>query len=121
MGYSPWSHKESDTTEQLQFHVRIFVCGINGLKEQNPQTMHCLKLLILLIQNLPSCDEREAFESYTSQTQAPRGERTLHLCLISALGFRGGSDGKEFTCNAGDLDLIPVLGRSSGEGNGYLL
>ena len=49
------------------------------------------------------------------------GERTLLLCLIFALGFRGGSDGKELTCNAGDLDLIPVLGRSSGEGNGYLL
>ena len=29
----------------------------------------------------------------------------------------GGSDGKESACNAGDLDLIPGLGRSSGEGN----
>ena len=27
------------------------------------------------------------------------------------LGFPGGSDGKEPTCNAGDLDLIPGLGR----------
>ena len=25
------------------------------------------------------------------------------------LGFPGGSDGKEFTCNAGDLGLIPRL------------
>ena len=30
----------------------------------------------------------------------------------------GGSDGKESTCNEGDLGSIPVLGRSSGEGNG---
>ena len=30
----------------------------------------------------------------------------------------GGSDGKEFACNAGDPGLIPVLRRSSGEGNG---
>ena len=37
------------------------------------------------------------------------------------LGFPGGSDGKEFTCNAGDLGLIPGLGRSLGEGNGYPL
>ena len=29
-----------------------------------------------------------------------------------------GSDGKESACNAGDLDSIPRLGRSSGEGNG---
>ena len=28
------------------------------------------------------------------------------------------SDGKESACNAGDLGLIPGLGRSSGEGNG---
>ena len=32
--------------------------------------------------------------------------------------FPGGSDGKESTYNAGDLSLIPVLGRSPGEGNG---
>ena len=31
--------------------------------------------------------------------------------------FPGGSDGKESTCNAGDLGLIPGLGRSPGEGN----
>jgi len=35
------------------------------------------------------------------------------------LGFSGGSDGKESSCNAGDLGLIPGLRRSPGEGNGY--
>ena len=34
-------------------------------------------------------------------------------------GFPGGSDSKESTCNAGDLGLIPGLGRCPGEGNGY--
>ena len=34
------------------------------------------------------------------------------------LGFPGGSDNKESTCNAGDLGWIPALGRSPGEGNG---
>ena len=34
------------------------------------------------------------------------------------MGFPGGSDGKESACNAGDLGLIPGLGRSPGEGNG---
>ena len=33
-------------------------------------------------------------------------------------GFPGSSDGEEFACNAGDLDLIPGLERSLGEGNG---
>ena len=35
--------------------------------------------------------------------------------------FLCGSDGKESTCNVGDLGLIPGLGRSSGEGKGYSL
>ena len=33
-------------------------------------------------------------------------------------GFPGGSDGKESTYSAGDLDLIPELGRSPGGGHG---
>ena len=37
------------------------------------------------------------------------------------LGFPGGLDGKETTCNVGDLGLIPGLGRSPGEGKGYPL
>ena len=32
-----------------------------------------------------------------------------------------GSDSKEFTCKVGDLDSIPGLGRSLGEGNNYPL
>ena len=32
--------------------------------------------------------------------------------------FPGGSDGKAFACNVGDLGLIPGLGGSPGEGNG---
>ena len=34
--------------------------------------------------------------------------------------FPGGSDGKEFACNAGDLDLISGLGRCPGGGHGNL-
>ena len=36
-------------------------------------------------------------------------------------GFPGSSDGKESTCSAGDLDLIPGSGRPPGEGIGYLV
>ena len=38
--------------------------------------------------------------------------------LQQNVGFPGGSDGKEFACNAGDPGLIPGLGRSSAEANG---
>ena len=37
------------------------------------------------------------------------------------LGFPCGSVGKESTCIAGDLGLMPGLGRSLGEGKGYPL
>ena len=37
------------------------------------------------------------------------------------LWLRGGSDGKESACNAGDQGSIPGLGRSPGGGNGNLL
>ena len=33
--------------------------------------------------------------------------------------FPGGSDGQESVCRAEDLSLIPELGRSPGEGNGF--
>ena len=36
-------------------------------------------------------------------------------------GFPGGSAGRESSCNAGDLGLIPELGRSPSEGKGYPL
>ena len=35
-----------------------------------------------------------------------------------SMGFPALSDGKESTCNAGDLSSIPGSGRSPGEGNG---
>ena len=35
------------------------------------------------------------------------------------MGFPGGSDGKESTCDAEDLSLIPELGGFPGEGDGY--
>ena len=37
------------------------------------------------------------------------------------MGFLGGLAGKESTCNMGDLDWIPGLGRSPGDGKGYPL
>ena len=40
------------------------------------------------------------------------------LCIILTMGFRGGSDSTESTCNAGDLGSIPGLGRFPGGGHG---
>ena len=47
--------------------------------------------------------------------------QAFSLFPVVKQGFPGGSDGKESACNAEDLGLIPVSGRSPGEGNGYPL
>ena len=50
-----------------------------------------------------------------------KGNSRTNVLSIFKLTFSGGSDGKESACNSGDLGLIPGVGRSPGEGNGYLL
>ena len=47
--------------------------------------------------------------------------RRDRLLTPVSLGFPFGSAGKESACNSGDLDSIPGLGRSPGEGKGYPL
>ena len=36
VGYSPWGHEESDTTEQLRFHFSVSCIG-----EGNGNLLHC--------------------------------------------------------------------------------
>ena len=50
-----------------------------------------------------------------NRTQLSDWSDLIWSCLW---GFPSSSDGKESTCNAGDLGLIPRSGRSPGEGNG---
>ena len=40
---------------------------------------------------------------------------------MTLTGFPGGSDGKESSCNTGDLGSIPGWGRAPREVNGYTL
>ena len=46
---------------------------------------------------------------------------TQYQITMVRMGFPCASAGKESACNAGDLGLIPELGRSPGEGKGYPL
>ena len=45
-------------------------------------------------------------------------EKECVCTYINNSGLPWGSDGKESACNPGDPDSIPVLERSTGEGNG---
>ena len=49
---------------------------------------------------------------------ATKQKRESPSFLVNDPGFPCSSVGKESACNAGDLGLIPGLGRSPGEGNG---
>ena len=57
------------------------------------------------------------FQTPGRGSPAPFG-RAPALAHPPPLGFPGGSEGKESTCNVGDLGLIPGSGRSPGKGNG---
>ena len=61
-----------------------------------------------------SCSRICDFKSYTD-IQAYQ----FYSIPIDSLVFPGDSDGKEATCNAGDLGSIPRLGRPPREGNSY--
>ena len=60
---------------------------------------------------------RPRFDSWVRKIRWRRDRLPTPL----SLGFPGGSAGKESACNAGDLGLIPGLGRSPGEGKHYPL
>ena len=51
-------------------------------------------------------------------SHSPELGGACYLLQIIVLCFPGGSDSKEYMCNAGDLGLIPGLGRVPGGGRG---
>ena len=60
------------------------------------------------------------FITASNHSVAPRSLRIIGL-KSGILGFPGGSDSKDSTCNAEDLGSIPGLRRSPREGKGYPL
>ena len=71
-------------------------------------------LVAQLVKNLPAV--RETLVRFLGQEDPWRRDR---LPTPVFLGFPGGSAGKESICSAGDLGLIPGLGRSPGRGKDY--
>ena len=73
-------------------------------------------LIAQLVKNLPAMQETQ-FSSWVRKIFWRRDRLPTPVFL----GLLCGSAGKESSCNAGDLGLIPGLGRSPGEGKGYPL
>ena len=62
----------------------------------------------------PCQGRRHRFDSWVGKIPWKRDRLPTPVFL----GFPGGSDGKKFTCNAGNLGLIPGMGRFPGGGHG---
>ena len=82
--------------------------------------LHCLlyqtALIVQLVKNPPAMEETP-FDSFVGRIPWRRDRLPTPVFL----GFPWLSAGKESAYNAGDLGLIPGLGRSPGEGKGYPL
>ena len=59
-------------------------------------------------------------ETYGTIVQCSKTNQVIYV-NEDIQAFSAGSDSKESACNAGDPSSIPGLGRSPGEGHGYLL
>ena len=66
----------------------------------------------------PTCSAQVAGDTGSIPEMGRSPWRRDRLRSPVFLGFSGGSDSKESTCDVGDLGSIPGLGRSPGEGNG---
>ena len=96
--------------------------------ESHPCTLQTTAFDIVLTFTLDFPDSSVGKESACKAVETPVqflvGKipwRRVRLPPPVFLGFPGGSAGKESAHNAGDLGLIPGLGRSLGEGKGYPL
>ena len=99
MGYHPWGHKESDTTERLTpSHFSYCCCSVAKSCPTLCNPMDCSTPDFPVLHYLPNVAQ----------------------CIFTG-GFPCGSAGKESACNVRDLGTIPGLGRSPGEGNSYPL
>ena len=121
VGYSPQGHKELDTTEQLHF--------------TSLQMVKRASLVVQLVKNPPAHEGdlgsipglgRSPGEGKGYPLQYSGLENSTD-CVVHGVtksqawlsNFH--SNSKNSTCNVKDLDLIPGLGRSPGEENGYPL
>ena len=74
-------------------------------------------LIARLVKKIRLQCKRPQFNSWVGKIQWRRDRLPTPVFL----GFHGSSAGTESAHNAGDLSLIPGLGRSPGEGNSYPL
>ena len=120
---SPWGHKESDTTEWMNWTELIKFKSDSELSSwpllsllEYVERVWLLPLsfnywTMWLVDKLRDKFPMVLLWSYLDSSP-------LQLCSGES-NFPGGLDGKESACNAGDPGSKPGSGRSPGEGNSY--
>ena len=83
------------------------------------QPFHHVILVLKLLSHLWVIEFMEILRYRLTNLWLPKGKGEEGQ--IRSLGLTCTHYGKESACSTGDLDLIPGLGRSPGEGNGYPL
>ena len=100
--------------------------GVGGGGRNTPWALHCRKPSIFMgrYKALPGFPDSSAGKESTYKAGDPSSipgsipQRRDKLPTPVFMDLPGGSDGKEFACNAKDLGSIPELGRSPGGGRG---
>ena len=121
-----WGHKESDTTEPLNWTEEELKSLLMKVKEENEKVdlkLNIQKTKIMASGPITSWEiDRETVETVSEFiflgskiTADGDWSHEIKRCLL--LGFPGGSDGKASACK-GDPGSIVGLGGSPGEGNG---
>ena len=82
-------------------------------RRKKKKTIHKITIA-QLVKNPSAMQERSWLHSWVRKISWRRDRLPIPVFL----GFPGGSDSKESFCNAGDLGLIPGLGKSPGGGHG---
>ena len=78
---------------------------------------NCASLAVQVVNNPSAMQTRPWFDSWVGKIPWKR----IRLPVPVFLGFPGGSAGKESAVDVGDVDSVPGLRRSPGEGKGYPL
>ena len=102
---------------------------VQSLGQKDPLQQETATCSSILGQKIPWTEEPSGYSSRgyeeldTAEYAVTRVENMTSSFILTAiqysnLGFPGGSDRKESSCNAGDMGLIPGLGRSLEGGHG---
>ena len=109
----PWDFPGKSTGVGCHFLLQ----GIFLIQRLNLGLPHCRQIL----DHLSHQGSQLITDMVSAKFLWHQGSLLIFAGPYSWKGFPAGSDGKESACKAGDLGLIPGLGRSPREGNGYPL